>query len=108
MAKTTASFVHLLGAEDDFFGLRTRRSGDALRARSGVSADDANSRKLGHFLGDRQELRHRAEGLTSEIHVETGDNYADAAEGELLCHLDDRLVEKLSFVDPDDAGVVLD
>ena len=49
-----------------------------------------------------EELRHRAEGEAPEVLVEPGHDDADAAIGELERVLDDRLLEELHLVDPDD------
>ena len=88
--------------------MRSIRRRGALAARSGTAANHANGGKFGHVFGDREKLRHRAEGLAAKIHVESRDDDSHSAIGEFLRDFDDGVVEKLGFVDSDDASVVVD
>ena len=64
-----------------------------------VAAADADGVDLGHVFGGGHQRGHGAEGFAEVVHVEAGDDDADAPFGELACHVDDGFVEELGFVD---------
>jgi hypothetical protein len=61
----------------------------------------ADGLELVHELGMRQELGDGAERKAPEVLVETGDDDARAAVGQLERRGDDRRLEELHLVDPD-------
>ena len=78
---------------------------DPLVAVGGVAADDADGEILGHIFGDGEQFRHRLEGNSTEILVETRYDNTAAAVGEVLADTENVIGKKLCFVDADDIGV---
>ena len=54
---------------------------------------------LGHLVGHGTQRRDWAEGHSLEVHVQSGDDDAHAAVGQLVAHVDQALVEELGLVD---------
>src|SRR5208282_5550765 len=77
------------------------RRDDALRVYGRISAAHADGEKLGDFLGDRKQPRHRLEGTPHKIGVESGNNHALAEFGESRAIPDDAFAEELSLVNAD-------
>ena len=75
---------------------------DPLVAVGGVAADDADREILGHIFGDGEQFRHRLEGNSTEILVETRYDNTAAAVGEVLADTENVIGKKLCFVDADD------
>ena len=104
VAAAAACFVLLRSADDD--GLAGVRRGPAvdepLGGRGRATAAVADGLQLVDELGMRQELGHRTEGKSPEVLVEPRHDDADSAIGQLERVLDDRRLEELHLVDPDD------
>src|SRR6266545_1238878 len=81
---------------------------EPLRMVGRVAAHHADRQRLGDVFGDRQQLRHRLEGLPEIILVEAGDDDALALVGDRIDHHGQLGVEELPFVDAYDLGVGLD
>jgi hypothetical protein len=64
--------------------------------------------RLGDVLGHGQKVRHRPEGAARVVLVESGDDDAHAAVGQLVDDGDEVGVEELPFVDADHLGRRLD
>lgn len=67
-----------------------------------IAAHNADGERLRDVLCDCQELRHRFEGLTAIVLVETSYDHALPLVCQLLAHVDKVQLEKLSLVDSDD------
>src|SRR6266516_522688 len=66
-----------------------------------AAAYNADRLELVHHLGDAHERRHRTEGHPAEIDVGTRENDADPLVGEVVCDIDDPVIQELGFVDRD-------
>lgn len=104
MAETASCFVHFLRAYCD----DVRIADDSLRTRSWHSAADAYGLEFRYAFRDREEFRHRAEGLTAEVHIKTRADHADSAVSEFITDLDHGVVEELNFVDSYDPRIIFD
>ena len=105
LVAVAAACLVLLGRADDDRLARVRRRApvdEPLRRRRRAAAAVADGLQLVDELGVREELRHRPEGEPSEVLVEAGDDDPDAAVRELERVRDDRVLEELHLVDPDD------
>src|SRR2546428_375625 len=71
-----------------------------------AAAYNADRLELVHHLGDAHERRHRTEGHPAEIDVGTRENDADPLVGEVVCDIDDPVIQELGFVDRDHLGSV--
>ena len=73
----------------------------------GVHSEVAAVRAYSMYFGDvfryGHQAGHRAEGLPSEVHIQPGHDYPDAAQGELLAVLRQFIIEELRFIYPADA-----
>ena len=65
-----------------------------------VAAADADGVDLGDVFGRGHQRRHRAEGLSGVVHVESRDDHPHAVIGQLAAYVHDAVVEELRFVDP--------
>ncbi len=74
MTVTAARLVGLLRSDhDDRLVVEGRDPvHDALRARRGLAAHDADRLQLVDALREREQDRHRAEGLAAEVQIEAG------------------------------------
>lgn len=77
---------------------------DALGVACGSSALDADGAEFDDFVGDGHELGHGAEGLSSEVLIESGADDFFSLVGPFDGALDDALVEELGFFDADEVG----
>jgi len=59
----------------------------------------ADGMDLGDVVGNGAERRHGAEGLSPEVHVQSGNDDAHPAVGQFVTDADQTLVEELGFVD---------
>ena len=64
-----------------------------------VSAFHADGVNLGHVVGDGTKCRHGTEGRAAEVHVQSGDDDADAPIGQFVAYVGQSHVEELRFVD---------
>jgi hypothetical protein len=71
-----------------------------------VAAHHADGVGLGDVFRNRQQLRHRLEGLAQVVLVQPGHDHADAAVRQGVAHHRQLEVEELSFVDADHFGVL--
>ena len=62
--------------------------------------------ELVHHLGDRHEVRHRAERLAAKVGVGAGENHPTTARGERRRDVYDRVIEKLRLVDRNDVCAI--
>jgi hypothetical protein len=100
MASTAAGFVAFTAAHLDrrSFG-RRRIAGDQALVPSGqLSTEHADGVELVDLLGDGQEGGHGAEGLTTEIHIRSGDDDAPSLVSKSVYYIDDACVQKLDFI----------
>lgn len=102
MAVATASLV-LVGATDLDLALTAL---DELTEPGRLVALHADGRLLDDRVGESEELRHRAKGLTPEVEVEPREDDVLALLGELLHDRDDAVVKELDLVDADDIRVL--
>ena len=72
----------------------------------GCSADHADGRELGDFVGEGHEVGDGAEGLVGEGGVEAGEDDAFAEVHEFHGEMNDAVVEELDFVEADDVDFV--
>ena len=63
------------------------------------AAAHADGVDLRHLVGDGEQVGYRSEGLAEIVHVETGDDDAHTAVGELVAYVGKAIVEKLCLVD---------
>ena len=106
MAVAASSLVRVERADDDRL-TRVRRGlavDEPLGRRRRAAATVADGLELVDELGAREELGHRPEGLSAEVLVEPGGDYPNAALGERERSVDDRRLEELHLVDPDDVA----
>ena len=106
VAVAAARFVRVERADDD----RLTRVGrgppvdQPLRRRRRPAAAVANGLQLVDELGAGEELGHRAERQAAEVLVEARGDDANAAVSERERGVDDRRLEELHLVDPDDVA----
>src|SRR5438067_7063943 len=105
VTRPAARLVGLLGADDDdrVVEVRGHAVHDALGARRGLAADDADRLELVDALREREQHRHGAERLAAEVEIEAGADHAPAVSDERADDADDVGVEELDLVDADDA-----
>src|SRR6266851_407103 len=99
VARATARLVGLLRADDDDRLVVEGRDPvhDALRARRGLAADDADRLELVDALREGEQDRHRAERLATEIEIEAGADDAPTARDERADDVRDPRVEELDL-----------
>ena len=100
----TPSLVLLGGPHHDRLARVRRRQSvhETLRRRRRATAPVTDRLQLVHELGMRQELRHRSEREPPEVLVEPCHDDPHAVTRELERMPDDRMLEELDLVDPDD------
>src|SRR5688500_8733413 len=91
VAIAAAGFIGLQAADLDggAFGRRGLPIDEPLVARGELATANADGVKLVDLFGDREQLRDRAEGLATEVHVGSRDDDAYTAVGERVDDIDD-------------------
>ena len=64
-----------------------------------MSALHTNSVDFGYFIGNGAKSRHRAEGKTAEVHIQTCYNNTYAIIGKLITYINQAIIKELRFVD---------
>ena len=95
--RAAAGLVESGGSDDDQF----LALAEALGMDCGGSADHADGGELGDRVGDRHEIRHRAEGLSRKGGIQTGHDNPFAQSDEFYRQGDDGGGEELDLVDAD-------
>lgn len=70
----------------------------AVSVACGCAAVQTNGSKLDYFIGKAKKSWHWAEGLSSEILIQTRHNNFDSIVGEPNCKLDDPIIEELNLL----------
>ena len=70
----------------------------AMRIHRQVATLHTDGVHLCYLVSYRHQLRHRAKGHSSEIHIQTSHNHSDAIIGKLVADIGQSHIEKLSLV----------
>src|SRR5882672_1160565 len=74
----------------------------------GIPALHADGEQLDDFFSHGQEARHRLEGASEVIGVQSGDDHALASVSHAHANVDEPLPKELAFINPYDLGPRLD
>ncbi len=109
MALPATGFVHFLRAnDDDGVVIMSRFAIDQpLGAVGWFTTNDANGLKFIDLIGLGEEEGDGAKRFPAEVHVQPGDDDAEATVGEAVGDFGDFGVEELGFINAHDGGVAL-
>ena len=70
-----------------------------------TAATHTNGMHLCHVVGNGTQARHRTEGNTTEVHVESRHNHANAPVGKLVADINEPHVKELGLIDADNLNI---
>ena len=82
--------------------------GKSVRMGGEIAAMNADGVHFGDIFSDGQQIGHRTKRNTPVIHIESGDDDADATPGQFLAYFRQLRIKELGFVDADNGGVIAD